>query len=176
MLAGIDFYCRVVEIEAEWVEKGKQIFNSIQTNGSLITSDWLDFFVENKFVVGISLDGPAEIHNLLRQTIDGNGSFKQVIDAAHLLQEADLLSNIICCVSTANCDYPEQIFDFFTHQGFKRLKFIQVQGRDDRGRLLPYSVTGNQYANFLLAIFKLWLAQDDPSIEIREINLSLIHI
>lgn len=170
MLAGIDFYRQVVELEAEWINKGKKIFNSIQTNGTLIDQQWLSFFAENQFVVGISLDGPAEFHNQTRKTIGGSGSFEKVITAVRLLQEAGVLSDVICCVSSANCDYPEVIFDFFIGQGMKRLKFLQVQGRDNQGNLLPYSVTGEQYADFLLAIFKQWLKLDDPTIEIREIK------
>ena len=170
LFAGIDFYHQVIGHEANWSSEEKKVFNSIQTNGTLIDEHWAAFFSENNFAVGVSLDGPSEFHDQLRTHHNGRGSFKETIRAIHLLRESGVLSDVICCVSSVNCDFPEDIFDFFVGQGIKRLKFLQVQGRDKKGKLLPFSVTAEQYADFLIGIFKKWLELDDPEIEIREIK------
>lgn len=170
LLAGIDFYHRIIEYESNWSSDERKISNSIQTNGILVNEDWVNFFVRNDFAVGVSLDGPARFHDQVRVHRDGSGSFKKTMDAIHLLTEADVLSDVICCVSSVNCDSPEIIFNFFTKSGIKRLKFLQVQGRDTSGKLFPYSVTAEQYANFLIGIFKRWLELDDPTMEVREIK------
>lgn len=170
LFAGVDFYRRVIEYEAVWSGEEKKIFNSIQTNGTLIDKNWINFFSANNFAVGVSLDGPPELHDQLRVYHNGRGSFEETIRAIHLLKEAEVLSDVICCVSSVNCDFPEDIFDFFVGQNIKRLKFLQVQGRDGIGKLLPYSVISEQYADFLIGIFKKWLELDDPEVEIREIK------
>lgn len=170
LLAGIDFYHQVLEHESSWFSGEKRIYNSIQTNGTLVDERWVDFFSSNNFAAGVSLDGPAQFHDRVRGYRDGKGSFKKTMEAIHLLKEGGVLSDIICCISSVNCDFPDSIFDFFIAQGIKRLKFLQVQGRDQRDRLLPCSITGEQYANFLIGIFKKWLKLDDPEVEIREIK------
>ncbi|MDD3548681.1 MAG: SPASM domain-containing protein [Candidatus Paceibacterota bacterium] len=170
MLAGIDFFHQAIEFESKWVKTGKEIFNAIQTNGILLNKNWLDFFVSNFFNVGVSLDGSPKFHNQIRKSISGNNSFDKIINSIHLLNEAGILSNVICCVSSVNYNYPEEIFNFFVSQGIKKLKFLPVQGRDKNGKVLSYGVTGEQYANFLLTIFDLWLKLDDPEVEIREIK------
>jgi len=170
LLAGVDFYQKVIEYEFVQIKNGKNIFNSIQTNGTLVDSRWIAFFVKNNFSVGISLDGPAKFHDNVRQYHDRNGSCNRIIKSIHTLRKAGIIADIICCVSSINYDFPEDIFDFFIEQGIKRFKFLQVQGRDKRGRLLPYAISAKQYANFLIRIFEKWIKLDDPSIEIREIK------
>lgn len=170
LLAGIDFYRDVVEYESNWSKNGREIFNSIQTNGTLINESWVSFFSANNFAVGISIDGPAQFHDRVRKNCDGEGSLEKTLKATHLIKESNILSDVICCVSSVNCDFPETVSDFFVESGIKKLKFLQVQGRDKKGCLLPYSITADQYANFLINIFKKWIELDDPEVEIREIN------
>jgi uncharacterized protein len=126
LFAGIDFYRRVIEYEADWSGEEKKVFNSIQTNGTLIDERWATFFSVNNFAVGVSLDGPSEFHDQLRIHHGGKGSFEETIKAIRLLEDAGVLSDVICCVSSVNCNFPEDIFDFFMEQGIKRLKFLQV--------------------------------------------------
>ncbi|MFH1551387.1 MAG: radical SAM protein [bacterium] len=164
LLSGLEFYHNAIELQSKWAKMGKKIYNSIQTNGTLVNQKWIDFFTENNFATGVSLDGPAEFHNKSR------GKFEQTIKAIQLLKEANVISDVICCVSTINCKYPEKIFDFFKEKKIKKIKFLQVQGRNKNGDLLPYSVNSLQYADFLIKIFKKWIKTDDPEIEIREIK------
>lgn len=170
LLAGRDFYRQVVELQSKYANKGQKVYNSVQTNGLLIDWEWIDFFQNNNFSVGLSLDGPQYLHDQTRHHKERKGSFSQVLKALKLTQEAKILSNVICCVSSINRQYPEEIFDFFISEGIKHFKLLQVQGRDKTGQLLPYSVNGEHYADFLIKIFDKWIEKDDPEIEIREIK------
>ncbi len=170
LLAGIDFYKYAITFQSEWIKKGCRIYNSIQTNGTLIDERWAKFFSKNDFGVGVSLDGPIELHDQLRKTWQGKGSLQQVVRAIHLLKERGIRASVICCVSSINCGSPQKVFDFLVSLGCKKIKFLQVQGRNNRGKLLPYSVNPAEYASFLLGVFKRWIELDDVEIEIREIK------
>jgi len=170
LLVGIDFYKKALVFQSEWIKKGCRIYNSVQTNGTMIDEKWANFLSQNGFGVGVSLDGPMGLHDQLRKTRQGKGSFQKVVKAIHLLKEKGIQPSVICCVSSINCRAPKEVFDSLVSLGFKKIKFLQVQGRNNRGELLPYSVNPAEYANFLLSIFKRWVELDDVKIEIREIK------
>lgn len=163
LLADIGFFEKVVEFESKWVANGKQVFNSIQTNSTLATANWAKFLLKNNFSVGTSLDGPEHLHNLNR-----NASFKKTLSGINIFKSLGVLPSVICCVSSKNVDFPKEIFSFFVAQGIKNIKFLQVQGRDDNGKLLPFSVEPGLYADFLISIFDEWINLDNSEIKIRE--------
>jgi uncharacterized protein len=169
LLVGIDFYRKVVEYESQWSDGTRKIFNSVQTNGVLVNKEWIDFFVKNKFGIGVSIDGPAVFHNKTR------GQFQKIIRNMRTLQEAGILSGVICCVSSVNCNGAAKIFDFFAKEKINRIKFLQVQGRDSKGKLLAYSVDPKKYSDFLIQILEKWIELDNPNFEIREVQ-SLVNI
>lgn len=169
LLAGLDFFERVIAYQKPWIECGKEIKNSIQTNATLITKEWVLFFRKNKFSIGVSLDGPPKMHNAMR-TNGKCGSFDSVMQGIAMLRDAEVFNGISCCVSTANCYAPEEVFDFFISQGIKSMKFLRAKGLDRNGTSHPGSITSDQYIDFLLVIFKKWLEVDDPEIEIRDIK------
>lgn len=175
LLAGIEFYQKAIVYEIEWIKKGKEIVNSIQTNGVLIDELWISFLAENNFTVSISLDGPQHLHDASRYDKLGRGSYFSVSKAINLLKEASLLTDVICCVGSHNYHYPGELFDFLIKEGAKRIKFLQVQGRGQLGRLLPNSISGKQYATFLIEILERWLELDDPSIDVRELT-SIVNV
>lgn len=170
LLAGLDFYHHVVDLESKWSKKGKKIYNSIQTNGTLIDKKWASFFAKNNFVVGVSLDGPSEIHNILRKTKSDEGSFEKVMSGVFELRKVGVNPSVICCVNSINNKFTKKIFNFLVNSGFKKIKFLQVQGRDENGELLSHSVSSEEYADFIINIFKELIEVDDPDIEIREIE------
>ena len=91
LLAGIDFYQKALFFQKKYLPNGKSFLNGIQTNGTLITKEWCDFFIENKFIVGISIDGPEVFHNKMRHSENRSGSFKNSLKGYHL-QLPDLFS------------------------------------------------------------------------------------
>lgn len=174
LLAGINFFEKAMYYQKQWIGYGKKIKNSIQTNATLIDDKWTSFFRENNFLVGVSLDGPSHVHNIMR-TDGKKGSFDAVMRGISSLEKAKIFSGIICCVSTANYLYPQEMLDFFIAQNIKSIKFLRVKGLDKKGNPYPGSITPNQYVDFLLGTFRRWLEIDNPKIEIRNIK-SIIDI
>jgi uncharacterized protein len=175
LLAGIDFYAKVVELQASWRDRGKSIFNSIQTNGTLINDDWVALFSANQFKVGVSLDGFPSAHDALRTYPSGAGSFHHVMRGINYLRERELFTGIICCVSSANYRQANEVLDFLVSHDIKKMKFNRIRGTGWDGNPLPGSISPQQYAEFLLSIFRAWVTYDDISIEIRELN-SLVNL
>ena len=123
-LAGLDFYREVVQLQKHYARPGIDIRNAIQTNGTLIDAEWAQFFAENHFLVGLSLDGPAELHNLNRPDSQGHGSFQAVMRAVHLFEKYHVDFNILCVVTGKNARSIEKIYRFYRKQGFRWLQFI----------------------------------------------------
>lgn len=170
LLAGIDFYAKAVDLQAFWRNSGKDISNSIQTNGTLIDDDWVTFFNDNQFIVGISFDGLPTAHNTLRKYPSGKGSFQHVMRGINYLRERGLFSGVICCVSSENYRQAKEMLEFFVSQEIKKLKFNRIRGTDRYGNPLPGSISPQQYAEFLLSVFRAWVSLDDICIEIREMD------
>lgn len=145
MLAGIDFFKNVLKLQKEL---NRDFTNSIQTNGILLNREWCEFLRDNKFLVGISLDGPKEIHNKFR----GN-SYSNVENAINLLKEYGVEFNILCCVNSFNVNYPTEIYRLFINLT-QHIQFIPIVGQGD------CDVLDVQYGNFLKKIFNLWIKND----------------
>lgn len=174
-LAGLDFYQRVLALQRHFAD-GKVIHNSIQTNGVLINEQWARFLAENGFLVGISVDGPAPLHDRYRKTAAGKSVFDRVINAISLLQKYRVDFNILTVVNSATAEAPLEIYLFLTRElGARFVQFIPVveqrsasrpsgeliypQALGDHG-LTPWSVSGEQYGRFINAVFDYWVRHD----------------
>ena len=116
-LLGIDFFRRVVELQKPFA-KGKTITNSLQTNGTLLTDEWCRFLKKHNFMVGISLDGPQEIHDRYRRDRKGRGTFEQVMRGLRLLQKHKVEYNVLACVARETAARPLEVYRFFREQGW----------------------------------------------------------
>ncbi|MGB9726744.1 MAG: radical SAM protein [Minisyncoccia bacterium] len=170
LLAGLDFYRQAIEFQNIWREEGKKIANFLQTNATLITPEWIRFFVENDFLVGVSLDGPKEFHDQVRHYPSGKGSYDDVMRGINLLRQAGIFNGIICCISTVNHRFPKEIFNFFIEKNIKKLKFARVKSIGHCNDVSSLVISPAQYADFMIDIFDLWLELDDPEVEIRDIQ------
>jgi uncharacterized protein len=170
LLAGLEFYREAVEIQRVWEKQGKKITNFLQTNATLITPEWVRFFKENDFLIGVSLDGPKEFHDQVRRYSTGKGSYDEVMKGIGLLRQAGIFNGIICGISTVNHRLPKEIFNFFLAENIKKLKFARVKSIGHCGNVSSVAISPAQYANFMIAIFDLWLELDDPEVEIRDIQ------
>lgn len=170
LLAGLDFYNKVVEFQRLWEQKGKKIINFVQTNATLITPEWAHFFAKHNFFVGVSLDGPKEFHNQVRCYSTGKGSYDDVMKGINLLHQAGIFNGIICGISTVNNLFPKEIFNFFIAENIKKLKFAKVKKIGQCGDISSLIVSPAQYTDFMITVFDLWLELDDPEIEIRDIQ------
>lgn len=156
-LVGLGFYRKLVEYESNYNTKKVQIYNALQTNGMVIDEEWAKFLAENRFLVGISLDGPKDIHDINRVGINNSGSFSQVMHAIDLFNKYNVEYNILTVVNSVTSRHISKIYNFFMKQGFKHLQFIPCLDplNEEPGRH-EYSLTPKRYAYFLKTLFSLW--------------------
>jgi uncharacterized protein len=166
-LMGLDFFRRSVEVEKECLKPGMQVENTVQTNGVLVDEEWCRFLRENNFLVGLSLDGPKELHDAYRRDKAGNSVFDRVLRAARLMQEHKVDFNILCTVNAANSLHPLDVYRFFRDElGAQYIQFVPIVERDnDTGyqqgsTLTERSVRPEQYGQFLIQIFDEWVRRD----------------
>lgn len=175
-LLGLDFYRRAVALQQKYGE-GRRIANSFQTNGVLLDDKWCAFLAQQQFLVGLSLDGPAEIHNQYRVTKGGRQTHKLVMRALTLLQKHRVNYNVLACVNRTSAREPLLVYDFLCEAGVEFIQFIPVVERlaDERaaqagltlhapgemkGTLTEWSVHPEDYGDFLVTVFDRWIQRD----------------
>ena len=169
LLAGIEFYEKVIKIQQRLKPDGKVIINGIQTNGTLLDDSWCRFLSENAFSVGISIDGPASLHNRNRRTKDGHDTFHKAIEGLTLIQMYGLNPEILCVVSSVNEKYPLEVYRFFRKLGAEYLTFLPLV---EPNKNTPSGISGNsvnslQFGLFLSEIFDEWLENDIGKIKVQ---------
>ncbi len=127
-LLGIDFFKRVVELQRPFAHK-KTINNSLQTNGTLLTDDWCAFLKKNNFMVGISLDGPKDVHDRYRRDRKGNGTFDRVIQGLRLLQKHKVEYNVLASVARDTATRPLDVYRFLRDEGVEFIQFTPIVER-----------------------------------------------
>ena len=175
-LMGIEFYKKALAFQRKYVA-GKQIENSFQTNGILLNDEWCRFFHDNRFLVGISIDGPKALHDKYRQTRDNRPTFDKVLHAIELLNKHKVEFNTLSVVNDYNVNYPLEVYRFLKSIGSHYMQFTPVVERvsnenQNKGlRLLSneerddavvtdWSVDALGYGKFLTAIFDEWVKKD----------------
>jgi len=166
-LMGLDFFRRSLELQKKHQKPGTRIENTFQTNGVLLNEDWCRFFHDNSFLVGLSMDGPQELHDHYRKDRGGLGTFDRVVKAARLLQEHHVEFNILCTVNSNNADHPLRVYRFFRDELLAQyIQFIPVVERDNESgfqegsKVTDRSVRPAQWGRFLIEIFDEWLKRD----------------
>ena len=198
-LMGLDFYRRSVEYVEKYRRPGQQIQYTFQTNGVLLDDEWCAFFKEHNFLVGLSVDGPEEIHNTYRVDRGGKGTFKQVMRGLEYLKKHEVDFNILCTVNAANQHRGREVYQFFRDElGATWIQFIPIverataetlpianQGWSEKpgGQRLLYTQTGNlvtersvggeQYGRFLVDIFEEWVRHDVGEIYVQIFDVTL---
>jgi sulfatase maturation enzyme AslB (radical SAM superfamily) len=126
-LCGPEFYAQLCELQKRYGRNGQNVSNSMQTNGVLLNERWCEIFREYNFLLGISLDGPAAIHDLYRRNKEGRGTWKQAIRSIELPQKRLVDFNALCVVSTANVERPKELYKFYKSLG-DRVSAIHSSG------------------------------------------------
>lgn len=180
-LLGINFFRRVVDLQKPFL-KTKTITNSVQTNGTLLTPEWCQFLKKHNFMVGISLDGPREIHDRYRRDRKGNGTFDQVMRGLTLLQKHEVEYNVLACVAKETAKSPLDVYRFLRNEGIEFIQFTPVVERipdvqsaslglrlagpatldkkDQQGDVTAWSVIPEEYGDFLITIYEEWVRHD----------------
>mgnify|MGYP000880636602 FL=1 len=170
-LMGLDFFKKVIEFQKKYGD-GKTIGNGLQTNGILIDNDWAKFLSEYNFLIGLSIDGPEDIHDHYRKTKSQKGSWKKVLSTSKRLLEHGVEVNALTVVNDYSVKYPEEIYNFHKSIGLTYQQYIPCVERDisDPSLLAKYSVEPKQFGEFLCKLFDLWINDfngEIPSTSIR---------
>ena len=166
-LMGLDFFRHSVDLQKKHQKPSTHIENTFQTNGILLNDEWCRFFRENHFLVGLSMDGPRELHDFYRKDKAGRGTFDRVVGAARLLQKHKVECNILCTVNSKNAGHPLKVYRFFRDElGFHYIQFIPIVERKDEScfqegnMVTDRSVQPGQFGRFLIEIFDEWVGRD----------------
>jgi uncharacterized protein len=170
-LMGLDFYKKAVEMQEKYGAAGQKVGNSLQTNAVLLNDQWCRFLHENKFLVGISIDGPRELHDYYRIDHSGAGSFDKVVKAIEKCKEHKVEFNTLTLLNNKNVEEPERLFDFLVWLGIKYMQFIPCVEIDAAtGKIADFSITPQQYGDFLCKLFDHWSKYDPKNISIRDFD------
>ena len=195
-LMGVDFFRRSVELAEEYLQPGQRAAYTIQTNGTLLDEEWAAFFKDNDFLVGISIDGPRELHDTYRVNKGGKGSFDQVMHGLSLLNDAGVDWNALTTVHAANGDRGREIYRFLRDEcGARFIQFIPIiervaEAAEDgtvpweswRDRPLYVqegevvtgrSVSPAQYGRFLVDVFEEWVRRDVGEVYVQMFDVAL---
>lgn len=172
-LAGLDFYQKALAWQKQFAG-GKTIRNSMQTNGVLIDDQWAEFLARNQFLVGLSVDGPAWLHDRYRKTRGGKSVFDKVVQAMAVMRKHRVEVNVLTVVNNATAEAPLEIYRFITEElGARYVQFIPaVEQRpvDEKygellypqqtGTVTEWSVSGEQWGAFINTVFDYWVRRD----------------
>ena len=198
-LMGLDFFKRSVEIAEKYKKPGQTLLHTMQTNGTKIDAEWAEFFKQNSFLIGLSVDGPKKMHDAYRVNKGGAGTFDQVMRGWEILREHGVDFNILCTLHAANADHPLEVYHFFRDElKAEFMQFIPIieratqetlpvanQGWSERsgnqrplytqvGDLLTErSIKPEQYGRFLIDIFAEWVRRDVGKIFVQMFDVAL---
>jgi len=174
LMRPISFYKKAIDLQKKYAQ-GRTIDNCIQTNGTLLTDEWCRFFKENNFLVGVSIDGPQEFHDEYRKNKQGQPSFAKVMKGIELLKKHGVEYNAMAVVNDFNADYPLDFYHFFKEIDCHYIQFTPIVERlsnradglslsspvqQEKVDLAEFSISPEQWGNFLCAIFDEWVRED----------------
>lgn len=180
-LLGLDYFKKVVKYQKPFHSQ-KQITNSLQTNGTRLTDEWCEFFKRNGFLVGLSLDGPGEIHDRYRKDHLGHSTFDDVMRGLRLLQKHGVDYNILACVGRETAYHPLEVYNFFKSEKINFIQFTPIierlpdsstkdlglwlappsklDGEELNTAVTPWTVEPKKYGDFLITIYEEWVKKD----------------
>ena len=193
-LLGIDFFKRVIKLQKSFSSK-KTITNSLQTNGTLLTDAWCAFLKKHNFLVGISIDGPKEIHDRYRHDRSGSGTFDNGMRGLKLLGKHGVEYNVMACVARDTAKQPLDVYHFFKNEGIKFIQFSPIIERvpdgyaaqcglrlaapaaldkkEENTEVTPWTVIPEDYGDFLIAIYEEWVRNDVGEIFVMNFEWAL---
>ena len=182
LLMGLDFYRKAIQLQKKYAS-GKRIRNALQTNATLVTAEWADFFRENGFLIGVSLDGPKDVHDCYRAGKGGGSTSERVVKGIAELYKAGVDYNIMATVNRKSEGRGLEIYQFLKGAGTRFIQFMPVlehvkDGRivspDEEGsQIAPWSVSAEGFGRFLCDIFDYWVRHDVGSVFINQFDSTL---
>ncbi len=166
-LAGLDFFRRVVELEERYLPGGWRALNNLQTNGTLLDDAWGAFLAAHHFTVGISIDGPAHLHDAGRADRRARPSHERAIRGLRVLRRHGIEPDVLCTLNAANIAHPTEVYRFFLDEDVRWLQFLPVVKRRADGSIDPLSVRGEEMGEFLSRVFDEWVRHDIGRIAVQ---------
>jgi uncharacterized protein len=156
-LVGLNFYEQLMGYITKYNKNNIKVSLSLQTNGINIDREWAEFFYRNNFLIGISVDGPKELHNLNRKDREGEGTFHKVQRALQILRSQGVAFNVLCVVTNAITRHTEKVYHFFKKQDINYIQFIPcLDPMEDIPGSTKYALLPEEYGRFLCSLFDLW--------------------
>lgn len=189
MLAGLIFFQTAVEYQ-KYYARGRRIINAFQTNGTLINDSWCKFFKQHDFLIGISVDGPEELHDYYRRDNHGAKTWNKVMKGIELLQKYNVEFNTLTVINNHNANYPLEVYSFLKSIGSRYHQYIPIveQMTEDESdypltlvspdykgktRITDWSVSPEQYGDFYINIFDKWVRNDVGSVFVQMFDVTL---
>jgi uncharacterized protein len=195
-LMGLDFFRRSIELAESFLQPGQRAAYTVQTNGTLIDDDWAAFFEQNHFLVGISIDGPRELHDAYRVNKGGKGSFEQVMRGLAHLRARGVEYNTLTTLHAANADHGGEVYRFLRDECSSRfhqyIPIIERVAETAEDGTVPWtswrdrplyvqagehvtgrSITGRQYGRFLIDVFEEWVRRDVGEVYVQMFDVAL---
>jgi uncharacterized protein len=169
-LLGLDYFRHIVELQRKHRPPGREILNGIQTNGTLLDEEWCHFLAAEGFFVGLSLDGPKELHDRYRIDKHGKATHKSVLQAFRLLQRHRVHCDVLCVVHSQNVRQPAAVYRFFKDIGVQFLQFLPLVARREGSEVSTETVPARAYGTFLCTIFDEWVRRDIGRVHIQNFD------
>ncbi|MBN1158066.1 MAG: anaerobic sulfatase-maturation protein [Bacteroidales bacterium] len=189
-LLGLDFFKKAIALQDKY-KGGKKISNSFQTNGTLLNDEWCRFFKENNFLVGISIDGPKEIHDRYRVDKQGRPTFDRVLHGIELLKKHNVDFNTLTVVPKENARHPLDVYNFLKRIGSGFIQFIPIVERERKNakeedillvgpeikdaEMTEWSVNPEEYGEFLITVFDEWVRKDVGRVFVQIFDVTLVN-
>ncbi len=180
LLMGLDFYRKVVELQWKHAPTGTRIVNAFQTNGLLLDDEWGTFLHDHGFLIGLSLDGPEEMHDAFRVDKGGLPTWSRVMEGLDCLRKHEVEFNILTCVQAANMEHPVEVYRFLRDEVEAWfIQFIPIVERDNESgfqegdAITARSVTGRAYGSFLNDVFDEWVRRDVGNVFVQIFDVAL---
>ena len=183
LLRPLNFYEKIMEFERKY-GAGREISNTIQTNGTLLSDEWCAFFKEHGWLVGVSVDGPPEFHDKYRKNIRGESSMSALLEGIDLLNQHGVDWNVLATVNAANADFPDETYNYLKNLGTPFLQFTPVVERikkdgmlahqnEENIRLASFSVQPKQWGRFICRVFDNWVKEDVGKVFVQLFDATL---
>ena len=166
-LMGPEFFRKVTKLQQQYGRKGVFVSNGLQTNATLIDDEFAAHLGEYRFLVGVSMDGPADIHDTYRKNAAGRGTHADVMRGIEALRKNAVEFNVLVLVSQANVARGAEVYRYMRDMGLFYHQYIPCVEFDGKGNRLPFAITGPEWGKFIIDIFNEWIKADTRKVSVR---------
>jgi uncharacterized protein len=172
-LLGLDYFKRIARLERRLAPPGLSVTNGLQTNGLALNGAWAEFLAAEGWSVGLSLDGPAALHDAHRRTSEGRPTHERVMRAYEILSRRGVFTNLLCVLTRESAGRGDEVYGFFRSIGARYLQFLPLVTPGRGGKPHPEAATGEAIGAFLCRVFDLWIASDVGAVVVQNFDEAL---